>query len=93
VLQFKPEQCTLTSEAFCPPELRFDILEESKSASRFPIVLHGSSSVLPQYVKLITQYGGKMDAAVGIPDELLRRRRKVCRVKITSPPTAPCVSA
>jgi fructose-bisphosphate aldolase class II len=42
--------------------------------------------VLPQYVKIITQYGGKMDAAVGIPAEQLRRAAKsaVCKINIDS---------
>ncbi len=86
--KFKPEQCTLNAEGvLVPPELRFDILEEiEKRIPGFPIVLHGSSSVLPQYVKIITQYGGKMDAAVGIPAEQLRRAAKsaVCKINIDS---------
>jgi fructose-bisphosphate aldolase class II len=86
--KFKPEQCTLNADGILvPPELRFDILEEvEKRIPGFPIVLHGSSSVLPQYVKIINQYGGKMDAAVGIPAEQLRRAAKsaVCKINIDS---------
>jgi fructose-bisphosphate aldolase class II len=86
--KFKPEQCKLNADGILvPPELRFDILEEvEKRIPGFPIVLHGSSSVLSQYVKMINQYGGKMEAAVGIPAEQLRRAAKsaVCKINIDS---------
>ena len=56
------------------PPLRFDILEEiEKRIPGFPIVLHGASSVVPEYVALINQYGGKMDGAVGVPEDQLRK--------------------
>jgi fructose-bisphosphate aldolase, class II len=48
----------------------------------FAIVLHGSSSVLPEYVKIINENGGKLDAAVGIPAEQLRRAAKSAVSKI-----------
>ena len=67
------------------PPLRFDILEEcEKRIPGFPIVLHGSSSVLPKYVDMINQYGGKMDSAVGVPEEQLRKaaRSAVCKINI-----------
>src|SRR5512137_2124168 len=45
-----------------PPELRFDILQEvERRIPGFPIVLHGASSVLQEYVELINRYGGKME--------------------------------
>jgi len=69
------------------PPLRFDILEEcEKRIPGFPIVLHGASSVVPEYVDLINQYGGKMDGAVGVPEEQLRRAAKsaVCKINIDS---------
>lgn len=69
------------------PPLRFDILEEcEKRIPGFPIVLHGASSVVPAYVDLINQYGGKMDGAVGVPEEQLRRAAKsaVCKINIDS---------
>ena len=68
-----------------PPPLRFDILEEiEKRIPGFPIVLHGSSSVLPEYVDMINQYGGKLDNAVGVPEDQLRRAAKsaVCKINI-----------
>jgi fructose-bisphosphate aldolase class II len=69
------------------PPLRFDILAEiEKRLPGFPIVLHGASSVLPEYVQMINKYGGKMDNAVGIPEEQLRRAAKsaVCKINIDS---------
>jgi fructose-bisphosphate aldolase, class II len=67
------------------PPLRFDILEEcEKRIPGFPIVLHGSSSVLSKYVDMINQYGGKMESAVGVPEEQLRKaaRSAVCKINI-----------
>ncbi|MFX1339929.1 MAG: class II fructose-bisphosphate aldolase, partial [Promethearchaeota archaeon] len=56
------------------PELRFDILEEvRKRLGKFPIVLHGSSSVLKEYVEMINNYGGNLEKAFGIPEEQLRK--------------------
>ncbi|OEU74525.1 MAG: fructose-1,6-bisphosphate aldolase, class II [Desulfuromonadales bacterium C00003093] len=69
------------------PPLRFDILEEcEKRIPGFPIVLHGASSVVPEYVDLINRYGGKMDGAVGVPEEQLRRAAAsaVCKINIDS---------
>jgi fructose-bisphosphate aldolase class II len=68
-----------------PPPLRFDILEEiERRIPGFPIVLHGASSVLPEYVEIINKYGGKMEAAVGVSEEQLRRAAKsaVCKINI-----------
>jgi fructose-bisphosphate aldolase class II len=69
------------------PPLRFDILEEiEKRLPNFPIVLHGASTVLPEYVEMINLYGGKLDDAVGIPEDQLRRAAKsaVCKINIDS---------
>ncbi|WP_303852611.1 class II fructose-bisphosphate aldolase [Seleniivibrio woodruffii] len=69
------------------PPLRFDILEECEQRiPGFPIVLHGASSVLPEYVEMINMYGGKMDNAVGIPEEQLRKAAAsaVCKINIDS---------
>ncbi|MEF3279723.1 MAG: class II fructose-1,6-bisphosphate aldolase [Elusimicrobiota bacterium] len=69
------------------PPLRFDILEEiEKRIPGFPIVLHGASSVLQEYIEIINKYGGKMENAVGIPEEQLRRAAKsaVCKINIDS---------
>jgi len=86
--KFKPEQCTRNEEGILvPPPLRFDILEEvSKRLPGFPIVLHGSSSVPQEYVKMINDNGGKMPDAVGVPEEQLRKASKlaVCKINIDS---------
>ena len=86
--KFKPEQCTRSADGvLVPPPLRFDILEEcERRIPGFPIVLHGASSVMPAYVKMINEYGGKLDNAVGIPEEQLRRAAAsaVCKVNIDS---------
>ncbi|PNU20585.1 fructose-1,6-bisphosphate aldolase, class II [Geothermobacter hydrogeniphilus] len=69
------------------PPLRFDILEEcEKRIPGFPIVLHGASSVVQEYVQLINRYGGKMDGAVGVPEEQLRKAAAsaVCKINIDS---------
>ncbi|GHV67534.1 fructose-bisphosphate aldolase [Spirochaetia bacterium] len=86
--KFKPEQCTKGPNGILiPPPLRFDILEQiEKKIPGFPIVLHGSSSVPMEYVKVIEQYGGKLTDSVGIPEEQLRRAAKsaVCKINIDS---------
>lgn len=69
------------------PPLRFDILEEiEKRVPEFPIVLHGASSVTPEHVQMINQFGGRMESAVGIPEEQLRRAAQsaVCKINIDS---------
>lgn len=69
------------------PPLRFDILEEcEKRIPGFPIVLHGASSVVQEYVELINQYGGQLEGAVGIPEDQLRRAAAsaVCKINIDS---------
>ena len=69
------------------PKLRFDILEEvEKRLPNFPIVLHGASSVIPEYVDMINQYGGKLENTRGVPEEMLRKAASmaVCKINIDS---------
>lgn len=69
------------------PQLRFDILEEvQKRLPGFPIVLHGASSVMPEFVKMINDFGGNMPDAIGVPEEMLRRAASmaVCKINIDS---------
>lgn len=76
--KFKPGQ---------DPKLRIDILEEvEKKLPGFPIVLHGASSVIPEFVEEINRYGGKMDNAIGIPESELRKAAEhaVCKINIDS---------
>ena len=86
--KFTPAQCTRNEKGILvPPPLRFDVLEEvSKRLPGFPIVLHGSSSVPQNYVKMINENGGKMPDAVGIPEEQLRHAAElsVCKINIDS---------
>ena len=68
-------------------KLRFDILEEvGKRLPGFPIVLHGASSVIPEYVEMINQYGGQMPGAQGVPEDMLRKAASmaVCKINIDS---------
>ncbi len=70
-----------------PPQLRLDILDEvAKRLPGFPIVLHGASSVLPEYVAIINKFGGKMEDAVGVPEDQIRKAASgaVCKVNIDS---------
>lgn len=76
--KFKPGQ---------KPELRFDILEEiERRLPGFPIVLHGASSVIPEFVQMINENGGDMPDAIGIPEDMLRRAAgmAVCKINIDS---------
>ena len=86
--KFTAEQCTRNADGILvPPPLRFDILKEiEKKLPGFPIVLHGSSSVPQEYVKIINQFGGKLKDSVGIPEEQLREAAKsaVCKINIDS---------
>ena len=76
--KFKPGQ---------KPKLRLDILQEvSDRLPGFPIVLHGASSVIPEFVQQINRYGGQMPDAIGIPEEMLREAAKmaVCKINVDS---------
>lgn len=76
--KFKPGQ---------KPRLRFDILKKiEEKLPGFPIVLHGSSSVPQEYVKMVNEFGGKMPDAIGIPEEMLREAATmaVCKINIDS---------
>ena len=86
--KFTAKQCTRDENGLLvPPPLRFDILKEvEQRLPEFPIVLHGSSSVPQEFVKMINMYGGKMPDAVGIPESQLREaaRMAVCKINIDS---------
>ncbi len=87
--KFKPEQCTVDPKTgrLVPPPLAFDVLDAvMEKLPGFPIVLHGSSSVPQEYVDMINKYGGKLEAAVGIPEDQLRKAAKsaVCKINIDS---------
>ena len=86
--KFTAAQCTRNEKGILvPPPLRFDILDEvAKRLPGFPIVLHGSSSVPQEFVKIINENGGKMPDAVGIPEDQLRKAAEgaVCKINIDS---------
>jgi len=86
--KFTAAQCTRNEKGvLVPPPLRFDVLEEvSKRLPGFPIVLHGSSSVPQEFVKMVNENGGNMPDAVGIPEEQLRKAASmsVCKINIDS---------
>jgi len=76
--KFKPGQ---------KPQLRFDILQDVMDRlPGYPIVLHGASSVMPEYVAMINQFGGHMDDAIGIPEDMLREASSmaVCKINVDS---------
>ncbi len=69
------------------PRLRFDILDKvAQKLPGFPIVLHGASSVIPEYVEMINQFGGDMPGAQGVPESMLRQAAQmaVCKINIDS---------
>ncbi len=82
--KFTPKQCKKDEKGrLVPPPLKFDILEEiEKRLPGFPIVLHGSSSVPEKEVKTINQYGGKLENAIGIPEEQLQKAARLSVAKI-----------
>ena len=87
--KFTAAQCTRDPKTgkLVPPPLAFDVLKAiEKKLPGFPIVLHGSSSVPQEYVKIINEYGGKLPDAVGIPESQLRKAAKsaVCKINIDS---------
>ena len=76
--KFKPGQ---------KPQLRFDILKDVMDRlPGFPIVLHGASSVMPEYVAMVNQFGGEMADAIGIPEDMLREAASmaVCKINVDS---------
>ena len=69
------------------PKIRLDILAEiEKRIPGFPIVLHGASSVIPEFVKMINEHGGNMPDAIGVPEDMLRKAASmaVCKINIDS---------
>ena len=87
--KFKPEQCHVdpATGRLVPPPLAFDVLDAvMEKLPGFPIVLHGSSSVPQEEVDTINKFGGNLEAAIGIPEEELRKAAKsaVCKINIDS---------
>ena len=88
-VKFKPEQCHVdpATGRLVPPPLEFAVLDAvMEKLPGFPIVLHGSSSVPQEEVDTINKFGGKLEAAIGIPEDQLRKAAKsaVCKINIDS---------
>jgi fructose-bisphosphate aldolase class II len=67
------------------PKLAFDVIEDiQKRLPGFPLVMHGSSSVLREFVDLINKYGGQMPNAMGVPEDMVSKAAKMgmCKVNI-----------
>ena len=87
--KFTPEQCHIDPKTgrMVPPPLAFNVLDGvMKELPGFPIVLHGSSSVPEEEVATINQFGGALKAAIGIPEDELRKAAAsaVCKINIDS---------
>jgi len=67
------------------PKIAFDVIQEiADRLPGFPLVMHGSSSVLKEFVDLINKYGGQMPHAMGVPEEMVSKAAKmaICKVNI-----------
>jgi fructose-bisphosphate aldolase class II len=67
------------------PTLAFDVIEEiGRRLPGFPLVMHGSSSVLQEFKDLINKYGGDMPDAMGVPESAITKASKmaICKVNI-----------
>ncbi len=67
------------------PKLDFERLKKiTELLPNFPLVLHGASTVLPEFVARCNQYGGNIPGAQGVPEEMLREASKygVCKINI-----------
>jgi len=67
------------------PKIAFDVIQKiNEKLPGFPLVMHGSSSVLKEFKDLINKYGGKMPAAMGVPEEAISKAAKmgICKVNI-----------
>ena len=67
------------------PYLDFERLQEiHKLIPDTPLVLHGASTVLPEFVSKCNEYGGSIPGAQGVPEEMIQTATKygVCKVNI-----------
>jgi len=67
------------------PKLAFDVIEEiARKLPGYPLVMHGSSSVLQEFKDLINKYGGDMPDAMGVPESAISKAAKmaICKVNI-----------
>lgn len=65
------------------PTLAFDVIEEiGQKLPGFPLVMHGSSSVLKEFKDLINKYGGQMPDAMGVPEDMVTQASKMAMCKV-----------
>ncbi len=67
------------------PYLDFERLKEIHSLiPETPLVLHGASTVLREFVDRCNEYGGQIPGAQGVPEEMIREATKygICKVNI-----------
>ncbi|MGE4285462.1 MAG: class II fructose-1,6-bisphosphate aldolase [Phycisphaerae bacterium] len=67
------------------PKLAFNVIEEiAAKMPGYPLVMHGSSSVLPEFKDLINKYGGAMPDAMGVPEDAITKaaHMAVCKINI-----------
>jgi fructose-bisphosphate aldolase class II len=67
------------------PTISFDVIEKiGKKLPGYPLVMHGASSVLPEFKALINKYGGKMPDAMGVPEDMITKASKtaICKINI-----------
>lgn len=67
------------------PRLDFERLETiTEKLKGFPLVLHGASTVIPEFVEMCNEYGGELPNAKGVPEDMITRASKlgVCKVNI-----------
>ncbi len=65
------------------PALDFERLEKiTNKLPGFPLVSHGASSVIPEFVEICNQYGGEIPNAKGVPEEMISRAAKLGVVKV-----------
>jgi len=67
------------------PKLALDVIQDiADKLPGFPLVMHGSSSVLAEFKDLINKYGGDMPDAMGVPESAIAKAAKmaICKVNI-----------
>jgi fructose-bisphosphate aldolase class II len=67
------------------PTLALDLIDKiAEKLPGFPLVMHGSSSVLKEFKDLINKYGGDMPDAMGVPESAISEavKKAVCKVNI-----------
>ena len=66
------------------PRIDFERLKKVKELTGIALVLHGASSVYPEYVEEINEYGGELEGAVGLPEETIKEAVKLGVNKINT---------